>query len=91
MVKFTTEQQEKIIEFYFENGGSIVAMQRSYICHFNVQHHPSRPAIMSLVMRFQEQGSVNDRSRRGRGRSVRTPENTEDVRRNIEENPITTT
>ena len=46
---------------------------------------------MSLEIRFQEQGSVNDRSRRGRGPSVRTPENTEDVRRSIEENPTTST
>ena len=59
--------------------------------HLNVPHRSSRPAIMSLVMRFQEQGSVNDRSRRGRGRSVCTPENTEDVRRSIEENPTTST
>ena len=91
MVKFTTEQRVKIIEFYFENGRSIVAMQRSYMRHFNVRHRPSRPAIMSLVMRFQEQGSVNDTSRRGRGRSVRTPENTRDVWRSIEENPTTYT
>ena len=42
-------------------------------------------------MRFQEQGSINDRSRRGRGRLVLTPENTEDVRRSIEENPTTST
>ena len=60
MVKFTTEQRVKIIEFYFENGWSIFAMQRSYTHHFNVRHRPSRPAIMSLVMRFQEQGSVNE-------------------------------
>ena len=76
MVKFTTEQRMKINEFYFENGRSIVATQRFYTRHFNVRHRPSRPAIMSLVMRFQERGSVNDGSRRGRGRSVRTPENT---------------
>ena len=91
MVKFTTEQRVKIIEFYFENGRSIVATQGSYMRHFNVRHCPSRPAIMSLVMRFQEQGSVTDRSRRGRGQSVRTPENTKDVRRSIEENPTTFT
>ena len=67
MVKFTTQQRVKIIEFYFENGLSIVATQRPYMLRFNVRHRPSRPAIMSLVMRFQEQSSVNDRSRRGRG------------------------
>ena len=53
MVKFTTERV-KIIEFYFENGWSIVATKRSYMCHFNVRHRPSRLAIMSLVMHFQE-------------------------------------
>ena len=47
--------------------------------------------IVLVGLRFQEQGSVNDRSRRRRGRSVRTPENTEDVRRSIEENPTTST
>ena len=59
MVKFTTERV-KIIEFYFENGWSIVATQKSYMHHFNVRHRPSRPEIMSLVMHFQEQGSVNE-------------------------------
>ena len=62
MVKFTTEQRMKIIEFYFENGQLIVATQRSYIYmrHFNVRHRPSRPVIMGLAMRFQEQGSINE-------------------------------
>ena len=45
MIKFTTEQPVKIIEFYFENGRSIVATQRSYMRHFNVRHRPSRPAF----------------------------------------------
>ena len=67
MVKFTKEQRVKIIEFYFENGRSIVATQRSYMRYINVRHRPSRPAKMSLVMPFQAQGSVNDRSRRARG------------------------
>ena len=91
MEKFTTEQRVKIIEFYFENGRSIVATQRSYMRNFNVRHPPSRPAIMNLVARFQEHGSVSDRSRSGRGRSVRTRENTEAARRSIEENPTTST
>ena len=52
MEKFTTEQRVKIIEFYFENGRSIVATQRSYMRNFNVRHPPSRPAIMNLVARF---------------------------------------
>ena len=42
-------------------------------------------------MHFQEQGSVNDRSRHGQGQSVCAPENTEDVRHSIEENPTTPT
>ena len=87
MVKFTTEQRVKIIEFYFENGRSIVATQRSYMPHFNVRHCPSRPAIMSLVMRFQEQSSVNDRSRRGRGLSdkvyVNNPRTIKELKANI--------
>ena len=65
MEKFTTEQRVKIIEFYFENGRSIVATQRSYMRNFNVRHPPSRPAIMNLVARFQEYGSVSDKPRSG--------------------------
>ena len=91
MEKFTTEQRVKIIEFYFENGRSIVATQRSYMRNFNVRHPPSRPAIMNLVARFQEYGSVSDKPRSGRGRSVRTRENTEAAKRSIEENPTTST
>ena len=91
MEKFTTEQRVKIIEFYFENERSIVATQRSYMRNFNVRHPPSRPAIMNLVARFQEYGSVSDKPRSGRGRSVRTRENTEAAKRSIEENPTTST
>ena len=40
MDKFTTEQPVKIIEFYFENGRTTFATQRSYMRHFNVQHPP---------------------------------------------------
>ena len=83
MEKFTTEQRVKIIEFYFENGRSIVATQRSYMRNFNVRHPPSRPAIMNLVARFQEYGSVSDKPRSGRGRSVRTRENTEAAKRTV--------
>ena len=87
MVKFTTDQRVKIIEFCFENGRSIVATQRPYMRHFNVRHRPSRPALMSLVMRFQGQGSVNDRSRRGRGLSdkvyVNKPQIIQELKANI--------
>ena len=44
--------------------------------HFNVRHSPTKPTIINLMMRFGEQGFVTDRSRPGRGLSVRTLENT---------------
>lgn len=91
MDKFTTEERVKIIEFYFENGRSIIGTQRSYMRHFNVRHPPTKPTIINLVKRFREHGSVLDKSRPGRGRSVRTAENTENVRRSIEDDPTTST
>ena len=54
-----------------------------------LQRKDLRPAIMNLVARFQEYGSVSDKPRSGRGRSVRTRENTEAAKRSIEENPTT--
>ena len=44
-----------------------------------------------MVKRFREQGSVGNRFRPGRGRSVRTPGNTENRRRSIEDDPTTST
>ena len=46
---------------------------------------------MNLVGRFQEHGSVSDRSRSGRGHSVRTRENTDATSRSIKENSTTST
>ena len=65
MVKFTTEQQVKIIKFYFKNGRSIVATQRPYM----------RYSMFDIVLAcnndlsdaFSRAGLY--RSRCGRGRS----------------------
>ena len=88
MNNFTTEKRVKIIEFYFENKHSIVLTKRSSMCPFNARHSPTKPTIINLMKRFREQSSVADRSQPGRGHSVRTPENTENVRRSIEDNHI---
>ena len=82
------------MKIIFENRRSIIGTQRSYTHHFNVRHLPIKPTIMNLVKRFQELGSVGDRSRPGRSRSVRKytePKNTENVRSSIEDEPTTST
>ena len=64
---------------------------RHFNVFFNIWHSPTKPTIINLVKRFRGQGSVAGRSQPGRGLLVRTPENTENVRRSIEDNPTTST
>ena len=47
--------------------------------------------ILSLVRKFDETGSLEDRPRSGRPRSISTDENKERVRSTFEENPATST
>ncbi|CAF4146178.1 unnamed protein product [Rotaria sp. Silwood2] len=50
---------------------------------------PTSKNILSLVRKFDETGSLEDRPRSGRPRSISTDENKERVRSTFEENPAT--
>ena len=75
MEKFSTKQQTKIIELYFENHRSIILTQKAYRRHDNVRQAPNQSTIDHLVKRFRQHGSVSDLPRTGKQRSVRTTEN----------------
>ena len=79
MKNFTTEQQTKIVEFYFQNQRSIILTQRAYCRYFNVRNSPSESMIRRLNGRFQKQGSVSDLPRSRRLRTIHTEENIERV------------
>ncbi|KFM78436.1 hypothetical protein X975_14673, partial [Stegodyphus mimosarum] len=91
MEKFCTAQRTKIVEFYFENRRSIVLTRRAYMHHYQVRNAPSKSAIIRLIHRFQQQGSVVDLPRVGRPRSMRTPENRSRVEQSIEQDAATST
>lgn len=91
MSKFSTEERTKIVEFYYRHQHSIVQTQRTFKTHFKTRKFPTKPTILQLIQRFQEQGSVADLPRTGRPRSVRTDLSTQRVRESIEKDPKSST
>jgi biotin operon repressor len=90
MVTFTKERV-KIVEFCFQNGRSIIFMQKAYHHHFNIRNGPSVTMIWKLMQRLEETGSLMNLPHTGRPRSAHKEENIERVRASIEEEPQTST
>ncbi|KFM61439.1 hypothetical protein X975_20872, partial [Stegodyphus mimosarum] len=59
--------------------------------HYQVRNAPSKSAIIRLIHRFQQQGSVVDLPRVGRPRPMRTPENRSRVEQSIGQDAATST
>lgn len=70
----------------YQNAAEVARQFHSY---FN-RTPPARKTILSLVKKFDETGSLEDKPRSGRLRSVSTDENKERVLETYEENPTTT-
>jgi hypothetical protein len=71
----------------YQNAAEVV---RQFQHRFD-REPPTRKAILDLVRKFDETGSVEDVARPGRFRSVSTDENRERVRVNFQQNPESST
>lgn len=88
IVQYTTQQRIRIVEAYFATK-SVVLTQRQYRRHFVRTKVPDRRTIIRLVAKFRETGSVANANKghSGRPRSVKTPNNIQNLRDRLEKSP----
>ena len=86
--RYTVQQRKKIIEAYFATK-SVVLTQRQCRKELGRDKVPKRKTIERLVAKFRETGSVANanKGRSGRPRSVKTPNNVQNLRERLEESP----
>ncbi|PSN41622.1 hypothetical protein C0J52_17771 [Blattella germanica] len=73
-----------------KNNESVVATQRAFRQHFNIHRNDSVPArntIKLWIKNFRQTACATKKKPEGRPRSIRTPENVEQVRRAVVNSP----
>lgn len=89
-MRWTGEQRGFVVETFFKNGESIVAMQRAFRRQFNLNRKdcvPDSKTIRKWISNVKTTGSAVPKKPAGRPKSVRTPQNIEAVRASIEQSP----
>ncbi|GFW48757.1 DUF4817 domain-containing protein [Trichonephila clavipes] len=87
MNRLTPEQRFQIVQFYFENNGSVRNTYRALRPFYRRQNHPSQQLIRLTMERFRTTFTLIDNSHPQRRRTVRTEEAIATVERSIEEDP----
>ncbi|GFV39287.1 DUF4817 domain-containing protein [Trichonephila clavipes] len=87
MNRLTPEQRFQIVQFYFENNGSVWNTYRVLRPFYRRQNHPSEQLIRLTMERFHTTFTLIDNSHPQRRRTVRTEEAIATVERSIEEDP----
>lgn len=87
MSRLTTEERTKVVMWYYENRRSIVKTQRAFKMNFDRRSAPTPRTIREIVKRFEESGSVDERSRPGPSMTIRTPLNIEKVKGQLAVSP----
>ncbi|GFW55026.1 DUF4817 domain-containing protein [Trichonephila clavipes] len=83
----TPEQRFQIVQFYFENNGSVQNTYRALRPFYRRQNRPSEQLIRLTMERFRTTFTLIDNSHPQRRRTVRTEEAIATVERSIEEDP----
>ncbi|GFU85907.1 uncharacterized protein TNCV_2037381 [Trichonephila clavipes] len=87
MNRLTPEQRFQIVQFYFENNGSVRNTYRALRPFYRRQNRPSEQLIRLTMERFRTTFTLIDNSHPQRHRTVRTEEAIATVERRIEEDP----
>ncbi|GFX87465.1 transposable element Tc3 transposase [Trichonephila clavipes] len=74
MNKLTPEQRFQIVQFYFENNGSVRNTYRTLRPFYRRQNRPSQQLIRLTMERFRSTFTLIDNSHPQRSRTVRTEE-----------------
>ena len=87
---WTGEHRGFVVEAYYENNRSVIAMQRAFRTRFALVRNASVPdwkKILLWISNLWATGSTLKRKSPGRPRTVRTPENVEAVRASNQQSP----
>ncbi|GFX13199.1 DUF4817 domain-containing protein [Trichonephila clavipes] len=87
MNRLTPEQRFQIVQFYFENNGSVRNTYRALRPFYRRQNRPSEQLIRLTMERFRTTFTLIDNSHPQRRRTVRTEEAIATVERSIEKDP----
>ena len=87
MNRLTPELRLQIVQFYFENNGSVRNTYRALRPFYPRQNHPSEQLIRLTMERFRTTFTLIDNSHPQRRRTVRTEEAIATVERSIAEDP----
>jgi len=86
-MRLTKEQRVKVVELHFQNNGSVVSVQRKYRRIFGNETIPSKKSIKTLVLKFKETGTTEDKPRCGRPRTIRTETSIQRVAASVADQP----
>ncbi|GFT45737.1 DUF4817 domain-containing protein [Trichonephila clavipes] len=84
MNRLTPEQRFKIVQFYFENNGSVRNTYRALRLFYRRYNRPSEQLIRLTMERFRTTFTLIDNSHPQRRRTLRTEEAIATVERSIE-------
>ncbi|GFY13989.1 DUF4817 domain-containing protein [Trichonephila clavipes] len=87
MNRLTPEQRFQIVQFYFENNGSVRNTYRALRPFYRRQNRPSEQLIRLTMERFRTTFTLIDNLHPQRRRTVRTEKAIATVERSIEEDP----
>ena len=74
---------------YFENHDNVAQYVRKFRTNFERRKAPSAPYVRYLVKKVKETGILIDKPKRGKPKTVRTPENIAAVAESVYEAPST--
>lgn len=89
MDRFSIAQRVKIIQSYYRNNNSVVSVHRDLRSEYGLHNRPTERTIQKTVNRFEESGSVIDRSAPIHHHPARTHENIGAVSESVAEEPET--
>ena len=78
-----------MLRHYVENHGNVAECMRKLHTDFVRREAPSAPYVYYLVKKVKETGSLNDKQKREKSKTVRTPENIAVVAESVYEAPST--
>ena len=85
-----TQQQKAFSVATYLKTGSLVETRKEYLCRFNINRRrtnkdPNKSQVMRWTKKFLESGTVMDKNRAGRPKSVSTAENVQVLKDSIEQ------
>lgn len=87
MERYTLQQRIEVMKMYYKYGENFATTVRRVRGAFGRRGAPSRTAIVNLITKFEQTGSLSDIKRPVRMRSVRSVENIAAVAESVADNP----